>query len=396
MPNGAISIIREYSDGKLYRFNGYNAYVPNDYNENTPIMYYLCGDGGTDAYEAPFTISAHGNFHKRFSEGNAESIVIQVPRNVVFDYNTKARTCYVSGTQANIYVADIKKNLGITGNMIVSISHSGSAVDASQAALSLLGSAPESQPPIVHAVMDGNIPVYNWQSNGYIEKFKQNHSIFLLFAQNQDTSTAKSYYGNYLELAKQGVNTIIFEDDKSINGRPRYHIEMSDAFTELGIYDYLSGNGTIDFSKFKSIRAFINGTEINLDLSQVDSVKKLYSFFGIDGTKYHVGGSLSNLELANLKNFSLLSDKGNLSSYLNKIRTSVRKTAYLTANLSAYSCSSTTQVPSQINSCVSNYLNNVTSTLNNIVSLTDSIAQIHESYVDTDKKLEKEINKTSK
>ncbi len=385
MPNGAVGVIQEYSGGKLYRFNGYNAYVPNDYNENTPIMYYLCGDGGIEAYVAPFASGDHGNFHNRFRAGDANSIVIQVPRNVVFDYNTKVRTSYTSGSEADAYVSDIKKNLGINGNMIVSVSHSGSTSDATLAALSFMGG---NSSPVVNAVMDGYIPVDNWQMNGYIDKFKKNNSIFLLFAQNQSTTTAKSYYSMYLQLAKLGVNTIIFEDNASKGGRPRYHIEISDAFTELGVYDFLSGNGTIPFDQFKSIRAFIGGREVALDLSKIDSVKKLYSFFGIDPSKYHIGGVLSDLELAQLKDFSFTSDEGNLAAYLNKIRFCIRNSSYLTGNFT-YGGSSTTQVPSQIGSCVSGYFSNVNTALNKVVELTDSIAQMHQSYVDTDERLTK-------
>lgn len=389
MLNGAISIIREYQAGKLYKFNGYNAYVPNNYSENTPVMYYLCGDGGQSAYETPFAVG--GNFDTEFREKNAQSIVIQVPRNVDYDPDTKTRISYLSGQQANIYVEDIKKNLGLSGNMTVAISHSGSAGDASIAALKLLASNKDESPPIINVVMDGYIPASYWKSTGYIEKFKENNSIFLLFAQNQTTTTAKNYYPAYLQLASQGVNTIIFEDNANEEGRPRSHTEMSNAFTEVGIYDYLSSNGTIDFSQFKSIRAFINGQEIALDLSKIDNINKLYSFFGIDTSKYHLATSFSNLELSKLKNFSLESDKNHLSTSLNRIRAAIRKTSYLTTNLSNQGFSSTTQVPTQINTCITNYFNNVTTILTNIAKLTDSVAEIHENYVKCDEKLTKEV-----
>lgn len=392
MPNGAIGIIREYADGKLYRFNGYNAYVPNDYNSNTPVMYYLCGDGGNDAYVAPFTTGAHGNFHNRFSAGGAKSIVIQVPRNISTDTIAGTSSGSISGDAAGTYVNDIKKNLGLTGNMTVSVSHSGSAVNATNAVVSLLGNNPAGQAPIVSAVMDGFVPSSLWGSNGYIDKLKQNNSVFLMFAQNQTTSTAKGYYASYLELARQGVNSIIFEDNKSKDGRARYHIEMSDAFTELGVYDYLSGTGKIDFSQFKSIRAFINGQEITLDPSKIDDAGKLYSLFGIDASKYNInGGLLDTSGLANLKDFVFTSNEAVLEKHLNRIRGCIRNSRYLTGNLTAPSGGSTTQVPSAIGSCVSNHFNKVTSTLNKIATLTDSIAEVHQSYVNTDKKITNEV-----
>ena len=76
-----------------------------------------------------------------------------------------------------------------------------------------------------------------------------------------------------------------------------------------------------------------------------------------------------------------------MNSYLDNIREKIKNSSCLSSNLQAFSCSSTTDVPASISALVQQYFANVKNNLSKVSELTNAIANIHEEYIRTDKKL---------
>lgn len=383
MPNGANEVIEEFIDGKMYQFDNYRAYVPDNYTKDTPIVYYVCGDGGYYLNNVDFD-----NIHNRLTMGNLDAIVIQVPRNKAGGH------LYQSAANANEYVMDIINNLNLSGNYVISTSHSGGTAEAMNAATKLLTS--DNSPSMVHCVLDGYIAECDWDSKGYTSAANGNQSIFLLFGQDRGTNNNNHYY-----LFASRTNAIIFKEPG------RGHEGINNSFTELGVLDFLVGNSSLNLSQFGEITAYRGGIPTELRGDEFQSLKDLYAFFGFDYSKVQRGmisnARLSSEEmydaggykyLSHLKNYEIQSDDDFVTAAVNDVLTRVKGMSFL-SGVSYGSYSSSTKVPSEVSSKINKFFNKTAATIEELVQTLENIYLESEAIKNIDTEFENKAKELS-
>lgn len=333
----------------------FQAYIPDNVDENTKIIIYEHGDGGygsDDWY----------NLFSGLDDGSVDSIIVRADRN-----------SHSSSSAA--YLAD---EYGIEYNNIIPVGFSGGGVYSFYSAGDVASNMEEGSKPNVAVLLEGSCPVAWLESQGYFENYKKADTVFL-YVQND------SGYGqtaNARKMAEMGYNVLILSDYVA-NG----HCDLNASFITSGLMDYAAGNGTLPDRYV--IQAYDKEKGwYTVDLSTISNIEDVYGLFGIELGNVVELKSYTLAELTQLEDLTLSSDQKALEQYLNSIRGAIRNSSILTASISS-GFSSTTMMPSQIPAIVSRYISSSTSYLTKLANETDQFALIGESIKEMDFNLER-------
>lgn len=249
-----------YEGGAIYELktaNGltYEAYIPDEYPANVPVVIYDAGDGDNGYGNS----TANWNeFKERFKEGPVQAVIIRSKRQ-----------------DSSAYYLDVIEQLNIVPTKPIAISHSGGTSKSSIGEFNDLMEQGQAKGGLF-VVMDGYTPGPWWESQGYVENFKENDVVVITVAQGNDNGN----YGYYNEgLAKMYPNTLVLYD-KGEYGTS--HGGVNRSLTENEVLEYFIGTGKLPDNY--EIKAYDPETQqfVTVDYNDVNSVQKVYEYFGIE------------------------------------------------------------------------------------------------------------------
>lgn len=319
MNNQAGTVVKEYPYGTIRRFTTstgyiYEAYVPNNCDENTTLMIYEHGDGDA-AYNDNWQ-----SYLARFNTTECNSIIIHGDRNMYHPiYDDAASKLGIDITNGN--------------RGAITVSHSGGTSCALQETAAILKNNPNSKPAIT-AVMDGYIPTDYMISTGVVDEFKKNNTIVLAFAQNNNTNHYKDYYRTF--ASSTGVNTLILIDNSNYGNS---HGGVNDSFASAGVLDYLEGRGNLP-NNYTIQRYDANtGQFVEAPYEHIANLQSLYGYFGLsagvhtleDVTTDTASNNLGIGKYSYLANLDKVVEScdATLAGYLNDIRGCIKSTSFL-------------------------------------------------------------------
>lgn len=267
-------IVETYENGYLCEFTistdkgmeTYQVYIPKTYTEDVSVVIYDHGDGGYNDNWEPLM--------EEFANDKVDCVVIGSRR-----------------LDSAAYYSDIVNRLGISPSSPISISHSGGTCKG--AILEYVQLMDEGKAKNgIFAVMDGNTPGSWWESQGYIDKFKENNTIMLNFGTYRDRNY-NEYKNNYEFIAKNyDINSLIFIDrtankDTMVTHGMSSHAVVNINLTESNTLQYLSGTGTLPeiYDVYRYMPDNPNADDngfVLLSYEEVNTIDKIYEMFGVE------------------------------------------------------------------------------------------------------------------
>ena len=211
-----------------------------------------------------------------------------------------------------------------------------------------------------------------------------------------DTGKAANKAADY--YAEQGLNVIRVEC-KASNGS-NAHSTVKQRFFDSGFAEFSQGTTTLPDDDCFVYRIYNKETQEweEIDVNEINTLNKVYNYFGIDGnakTGKIYEGNLKYLQeildgrVINLDNIDISSDLGIVLSNVNNVFSQIRNTTIVNNGVSLVEGTSAINVLSQISGVINTYYNNVITLLCN---LANTLKQIEDSAYTFDEG-EKEITK---
>ena len=363
-------------------------YVPDKIDENTSVFIFEHGSG-------------HG-----LSEVQAYAETIQPNQIIIAPYRSGSSTNDSKHyNELMDMVESVRKEYNITNNNLTSSGFSaGGYYGLAAASANIEAHQGNIGPQIVCMVDDFSDSMYNPESTYNklnLDNLKDNNSIMFMLEQpckylGGDTGKAANKAADY--YAEQGLNVIRVEC-KTSNGSNAHSI-VKQRFFDSGFAEFSQGTTTLPDDDCFVYRIYNKETQEweEIDVNEINTLNKVYNYFGIDGnakTGKIYEGNLKYLQeildgrVINLDNIDISSDLGIVLSNVNNVFSQIRNTTIVNNGISLVEGTSAINVLSQISGVINTYYNNVITLLCN---LANTLKQIEDSAYTFDEG-EKEITK---
>lgn len=365
-------------------------YVPDKIDENTSIFVFEHGSG-------------HG-----LSEVQAYAEATQPNQIIIAPYRSGSSTNDSKHyNELMDMVESVRKEYNITNNNLTSSGFSaGGYYGLAAASANIEAHKGNIDPQIVCMVDDFSDSMYNPESTYNklnLDNLKNNNSIMFMLEQpckylGGDTGKAANKAADY--YAEQGLNVIRVEC-KTPNGS-NAHSTVKQRFFDSGFAEFSQGTTTLPDDDCFVYRIYNKETQEweEIDVNEINTLNKVYNYFGIDGnvkTGKVYEGNLKYLQeildgrVINLDNIDISSDLGIVLSNVNNVFSQIRNTTIVNNGISLVEGTSAINVLSQISGVINTYYNNVITLLCN---LANTLKQIEDSAYTFDEG-EKEIAKVA-
>ena len=363
-------------------------YVPDKIDENTSVFIFEHGSG-------------HG-----LSEVQAYAETTQPNQIIIAPYRSGSSTNDSKHyNELMDMVESVRKEYNITNNNLTSSGFSaGGYYGLAVASANIEAHQGNIGPQIVCMVDDFSDSMYNPESTYNklnLDNLKDNNSIMFMLEQpckylGGDTGKAANKAADY--YAEQGLNVIRVEC-KASNGS-NAHSTVKQRFFDSGFAEFSQGTTTLPDDDCFVYRIYNKETQEweEIDVNEINTLNKVYNYFGIDGnakTGKIYEGNLKYLQeildgrVINLDNIDISSDLGIVLSNVNNVFSQIRNTTIVNNGISLVEGTSAINVLSQISGVINTYYNNVITLLCN---LANTLKQIEDSAYTFDEG-EKEIAK---
>lgn len=363
-------------------------YVPDKIDENTSIFVFEHGSG-------------HG-----LSEVQAYAETTQPNQIIIAPYRSGSSTNDSKHyNELMDMVESVRKEYNITNNNLTSSGFSaGGYYGLAAASANIEAHKGNIDHQIVCMVDDFSDSMYNPESTYNklnLDNLKNNNSIMFMLEQpckylGGDTGKAANKAADY--YAEQGLNVIRVEC-KTPNGS-NAHSTVKQRFFDSGFAEFSQGTTTLPDDDCFVYRIYNKETQKweEIDVNEINTLNKVYNYFGIDGnvkTGKVYEGNLKYLQeildgrVINLDNIDISSDLGIVLSNVNNVFSQIRNTTIVNNGISLVEGTSAINVLSQISGVINTYYNNVITLLCN---LANTLKQIEDSAYTFDEG-EKEIAK---
>ena len=363
-------------------------YVPDKIDENTSVFIFEHGSG-------------HG-----LSEVQAYAETTQPNQIIIAPYRSGSSTNDSKHyNELMDMVESVRKEYNITNNNLTSSGFSaGGYYGLAAASANIEAHQGNIGPQIVCMVDDFSDSMYNPESTYNklnLDNLKDNNSIMFMLEQpckylGGDTGKAANKAADY--YAEQGLNVIRVEC-KASNGS-NAHSTVKQRFFDSGFAEFSQGTTTLPDDDRFVYRIYNKETQEweEIDVNEINTLNKVYNYFGIDGnakTGKIYEGNLKYLQeildgrVINLDNIDISSDLGIVLSNVNNVFLQIRNTTIVNNGISLVEGTSAINVLSQISGVINTYYNNVITLLCN---LANTLKQIEDSAYTFDEG-EKEITK---
>lgn len=363
-------------------------YVPDKIDENTSVFIFEHGSG-------------HG-----LSEVQAYAETTQPNQIIIAPYRSGSSTNDSKHyNELMDMVESVRKEYNITNNNLTSSGFSaGGYYGLAAASANIEAHQGNIGPQIVCMVDDFSDSMYNPESTYNklnLDNLKDNNSIMFMLEQpckylGGDTGKAANKAADY--YAEQGLNVIRVEC-KASNGS-NAHSTVKQRFFDSGFAEFSQGTTTLPDDDRFVYRIYNKETQEweEIDVNEINTLNKVYNYFGIDGnakTGKIYEGNLKYLQeildgrVINLDNIDISSDLGIVLSNVNNVFSQIRNTTIVNNGISLVKGTSAINVLSQISGVINTYYNNVITLLCN---LANTLKQIEDSAYTFDEG-EKEITK---
>lgn len=365
-------------------------YVPDKIDENTSIFVFEHGSG-------------HG-----LSEVQAYAETTQPNQIIIAPYRSGSSTNDSKHyNELMNMIESVRKEYNITNNNLTSSGFSaGGYYGLAAASANIEAHQGNIDPQIVCMVDDFSDSMYNPESTYNklnLDNLKDNNSIMFMLEQpckylGGDTGKAANKAADY--YAEQGLNVIRVEC-KTPNGS-NAHSTVKQRFFDSGFAEFSQGTTTLPDDDCFVYRIYNKETQEweEIDVNEINTLNKVYNYFGIDGnvkTGKVYEGNLKYLQeildgrVINLDNIDISSDLGIVLSNVNNVFSQIRNTTIVNNGISLIEGTSAINVLSQISGVINTYYNNVITLLCN---LANTLKQIEDSAYTFDEG-EKEIAKVA-
>ena len=354
-------IIKECVNGTIRKFtmeNGqtFEAYVPNNCDENTQVITYEHGDNGYSSNWIPY--------QNYLQENECDTIIIHGQRNCSIDpYNHLVNQYNLNATSAT------------------TISFSGGTANALKKTYNMIAQN-ENCKGALSLILDG----YAASPAEQNESFINSDTVILAIHQS---NRSNNYLTTYENLAKTGVNMLILEDNSQYGTS---HSGVNKSFLETSLINFITTGEKLP-NNYKIKRYDPESKQfVEVSYEEVSTLSDVYSYFGIDapGKKTIKAPQYTLSDLSQISDLILRSDDKALETSLNKIRSVVKNSSIVSSGGNSASFSSTTTMPSQIPTIVNEFISSTSLFLSNIVAETDQFAQISNSINQMNYNLERE------
>lgn len=363
-------------------------YVPDKIDENTSVFIFEHGSG-------------HG-----LSEVQAYAETTQPNQIIIAPYRSGSSTNDSKHyNELMDMVESVRKEYNITNNNLTSSGFSaGGYYGLAAASANIEAHQGNIGPQIVCMVDDFSDSMYNPESTYNklnLDNLKDNNSIMFMLEQpckylGGDTGKAANKAADY--YAEQGLNVIRVEC-KTPNGS-NAHSTVKQRFFDSGFAEFSQGTTTLPDDDCFVYRIYNKETQKweEIDVNEINTLNKVYNYFGIDGNAKAgkvYEGNLKYLQeildgrVINLDNIDISSDLGIVLSNVNNVFSQIRNTTIVNNGISLVEGTSAINVLSQISGVINTYYNNVITLLCN---LANTLKQIEDSAYTFDEG-EKEIAK---
>ena len=363
-------------------------YVPDKIDENTSVFIFEHGSG-------------HG-----LSEVQAYAETTQPNQIIIAPYRSGSSTNDSKHyNELMDMVESVRKEYNITNNNLTSSGFSaGGYYGLAAASANIEAHQGNIGPQIVCMVDDFSDSMYNPESTYNklnLDNLKDNNSIMFMLEQpckylGGDTGKAANKAADY--YAEQGLNVIRVEC-KASNGS-NAHSTVKQRFFDSGFAEFSQGTTTLPDDDRFVYRIYNKETQEweEIDVNEINTLNKVYNYFGIDGnakTGKIYEDNLKYLQeildgrVINLDNIDISSDLGIVLSNVNNVFSQIRNTTIVNNGISLVEGTSAINVLSQISGVINTYYNNVITLLCN---LANTLKQIEDSAYTFDEG-EKEIAK---
>lgn len=363
-------------------------YVPDKIDENTSVFIFEHGSG-------------HG-----LSEVQAYAETTQPNQIIIAPYRSGSSTNDSKHyNELMDMVESVRKEYNITNNNLTSSGFSaGGYYGLAAASANIEAHQGNIGPQIVCMVDDFSDSMYNPESTYNklnLDNLKDNNSIMFMLEQpckylGGNTGKAANKAADY--YAEQGLNVIRVEC-KASNGS-NAHSTVKQRFFDSGFAEFSQGTTTLPDDDCFVYRIYNKETQEweEIDVNEINTLNKVYNYFGIDGnakTGKIYEGNLKYLQeildgrVINLDNIDISSDLGIVLSNVNNVFSQIRNTTIVNNGISLVEGTSAINVLSQISGVINTYYNNVITLLCN---LANTLKQIEDSAYTFDEG-EKEITK---
>lgn len=363
-------------------------YVPDKIDENTSIFVFEHGSG-------------HG-----LSEVQAYAETTQPNQIIIAPYRSGSSTNDSKHyNELMDMIESVRKEYNITNNNLTSSGFSaGGYYGLAAASANIEAHQGNIDPQIVCMVDDFSDSMYNPESTYNklnLDNLKDNNSIMFMLEQpckylGGDTGKAANKAADY--YAEQGLNVIRVEC-KTPNGS-NAHSTVKQRFFDSGFAEFSQGTTTLPDDDCFVYRIYNKETQEweEIDVNEINTLNKVYNYFGIDGNAKAgkvYEGNLKYLQeildgrVINLDNIDISSDLGIVLSNVNNVFSQIRNTTIVNNGISLVEGTSAINVLSQISGVINTYYNNVITLLCN---LANTLKQIEDSAYTFDEG-EKEIAK---
>lgn len=365
-------------------------YVPDKIDEDTSIFIFEHGSG-------------HG-----LSEVQAYAETTQPNQIIIAPYRSGSSTNDSKHyNELMNMIESVRKEYNITNNNLTSSGFSaGGYYGLAAASANIEAHQGNIGPQIVCMVDDFSDSIYNPESTYSklnLDNLKDNNSIMFMLEQpckylGGDTGKAANKAADY--YAERGLNVIRVEC-KTPNGS-NAHSTVKQRFFDSGFAEFSQGTTTLPDDDCFVYRIYNKETQEweEIDVNEINTLNKVYNYFGIDGNAKAgkvYEGNLKYLQeildgrVINLDNIDISSDLGIVLSNVNNVFSQIRNTTIVNNGISLVEGTSAINVLSQISGVINTYYNNVITLLCN---LANTLKQIEDSAYTFDEG-EKEIAKVA-
>lgn len=352
--NGGSITYHNYKDGVEYAI-----YVPKSVTPNTQIFTYTYGSNGQYGWRKIFDT---------LIENDSNSIIIMPSMAWNDDW----------GSNTIEIVNNVRNEYGITNLNISSAGFSMGGFGGTVTVAENIRQNPNIDPQVVFLIDDYSEPYHSIKdilnSNGRTELFTENNTIFFAYCLTQ--KKVKNYQ-TYLDA---GLNVI------NVEPKEYGHIAIKENFFKNGIYDYMAGASLPKDGYIYRIYNKETGNWEEIEYDKISTINKLYDYYNIDILQSKIS------KLSSLSGYVIKSDSGLIEQYLNNMVATIKRASFLNTPVDSFGGSSTTNAPSQIPSCIHNYLSNVAKTVDKLTVLMDAVAKIDPAYQEADQNLLAMIN----
>lgn len=344
----------------------YSVYIPANVNADTPIFTYTYGAGGTDNWWSHNHPNGNYGVYDALIEKGGDSIVVMPTMDWGADW----------GGNTMKIINSIRSEYGITNLNVSGSGFSKGGFGGFDIVAENIKQNPDIDPQVVFFIDDYSSTYYMARNKLTPEKcelFKNNNTTFFVF---DPPWKSTDNYQTYLDA---GINMVRVEP-KDYN-----HSSINSNFFRNSMYDYMNGKSLpLENYTYKVYNHETKTWDV-VDPSQVATVDKLYSYYGISSLT-----SIKN-KLLGISLYEFASDRKELEGYLNNILMSIKSSAFLSGDIASFSGSSTTKTPSEIPQAIQEYFAKVGKVLVNIQNLTKTIVEVDDSYRDLDQDLVQEV-----